>query len=70
MAPEMSTTEFSASFSQYNQQWLDHVARLEQRLQLLVTLKQGMELLLLVSSFLFFYLIDCIAKILDMPVIR
>ena len=65
----MSTigNEFGALFSQYNEQWLQHVARFEQKLQLLHTLKQGMELLLLVSSFLFYYLIDCIAQIMAMP---
>jgi len=59
--------EFAALLSQYNQQWLEHVAQFEQKLQLLQTLKQGMELLLLVSSFLLYYLIDCIAQVMAMP---
>ncbi len=65
----MSTAgnEIGVLFSQYQQQWLDHVARLDQKVQLLHTLKQGMEFLLLVSSFLFYYLIDCIAQIMSMP---
>ena len=65
----MGTTEneFGAPLSQYNELWLEHVARLEQQLQLMKTMKQGMELLLIVSSFLFYYLIDCIAQILAMP---
>jgi hypothetical protein len=65
----MSTTgnEFSAQLSQYNELWLAHVARFEQKLQLLHTLKQGVELLLLVSCFLLYYLIDCIAQIMAMP---
>ena len=56
--------------SQYNEQWLEHVARLEHKLQLLQTLKQGMELLILVCSYLFYYLIDCIAQVMAMPFIR
>ena len=65
----MSTlgNEFGILLGQYNEQWLDHVARLDAKLQLLHTLKQGVELLLLVSSFLFYYLIDCIAQIMAMP---
>jgi len=65
----MSTrgNEFGALLSQYNELWLEHVARFEHKLQLLQTAKQGMEFLLLVSSFLFYYLIDCIAQIIAMP---
>jgi len=65
----MSTAgnEFGALFSQYNVLWLDHVSRFEQKLQLLHTIKQGMEFLLLVSSFLFYYLIDCITQVMTMP---
>jgi hypothetical protein len=65
----MSTlgNEFGILLGQYNEQWLEHAARFEQKLQLLHTIKQGMELLLLVSSFLFYYLIDCIAQVIAMP---
>ena len=59
--------ELAAQFAQYNDYWLQHVARLDQKLQLLQTLKQGMELLLLVASFLFYYLIDCIAQVMALP---
>ena len=59
--------DIAALLVQYNEQWLDHVARIDQKMQLMQTLKQGMELLLLVSSFLFYYLIDCIAQIMAMP---
>ena len=59
--------EFTTLLGQYNELWLNHVSRFEQQLQLLKTLKQGMELLLLVSSFLFYYLIDCIAQVISMP---
>lgn len=59
--------DFTTLLGQYNEQWVEHVARLDQKLQLLQTLKQGMELLLLVSSFLFYYLIDCVAQIMSMP---
>ena len=59
--------EFAAQFAQYNEYWLQYVARFDQKLQLLQTLKQGMELLLLVASFLFYYLIDCIAQVMSMP---
>ena len=62
--------EFAVLLSQYNQYWLEHVARLEQKVHLLHVLKQGMELLLLVCSYLFFYLIDCVAQIMNMPIIR
>jgi hypothetical protein len=62
--------DFSTLLVQYNEQWVEHVARFEQKLQLLQTFKQGVELLLLVSSFLFYYLIDCIAQIMSMPFIR
>lgn len=62
--------DFSTLLGQYNEQWVEHVARLDQKMQLLQTLKQGMELLLLVSSFLFYYLIDCVAQIMSMPFIR
>ena len=55
---------------QYDQYWIDHVARLEQKTQILHTLKQGMELLLLVSSYLFFYLIDCVSQIMALPIVR
>jgi hypothetical protein len=56
--------------SRYEEQWLSHIAQFEHRLQLLQTLKQGMELLVLVCSFLFYYLIDCIAQIMAMPFFR
>ena len=65
----MSTlgNEFGVLLGQYNEQWLEHIARFEQKLQLLHTVKQGMEFLLLVGSFLIYYLTDCIAEILAMP---
>jgi hypothetical protein len=66
-APE---TGISTLLVQYDQYWLDHVARLEHKAQLLHTLKQGMELLLLVCSYLFFYLIDCISQVMSMPIVR
>ena len=59
--------ELAALLAQHQQQWLEHVARLEQKLQLLQTLKKGMELLLLVASYLFYYLMDCIAQVMAMP---
>ncbi len=59
--------DISTLLIQYNQYWMEHVARLEHKLQLLHTLKQGVELLLLVSSFLFYYLIDCVAQVMAMP---
>lgn len=64
----MSTlgNEFNILLGQYNEQWLEYVARLDAKLQLLHTLKQGMELLVLVSSFLFYYLTDCIAEVMLM----
>ena len=62
--------ELAVVLSQYNQQWLEHVAHFEHKLQLLHTLKQGTELLLLVGSYLIFYLVDCIAQIMNMPLIR
>ena len=55
---------------QYDQYWVEHVTRLEQKVQLLHTLKQGMELLLLVCSYLFFYLIDCVSQIMALPIVR
>ena len=66
----MSTlgNEIAVLFSQYNEQWLQDCSRLEQKLQLLHTLKQGMELLLLVSSFIFYFLTDCVAQVMDMPI--
>jgi hypothetical protein len=65
-----SGERFTALLVQYDQYWIDHVARLEHKVQLLRTLKQGMELLLLVSSYLFFYLIDCISQVMSLPVVR
>jgi hypothetical protein len=62
--------EFAVMLLQYDQYWMDHVARLEQKVQLLHTLKQGMELLLLVCSYLFFYLIDCVSQIMSLPIVR
>jgi hypothetical protein len=62
--------EFGALAGPYGELWLAHVARLDKRLQLLHTLKQGMEFLLLVCSYLFYYLIDCIAQIMSLPIIR
>ena len=62
--------DLGSLLSQYDEQWLGHVAQLEHRLQLLHTLKQGTELLLLVCSYLFYYLIDCISQIMAMPFFR
>jgi hypothetical protein len=62
--------EFAIHLAQYNQYWVEHVARVEHKLQLLQTLKQGTELLLLVCSYLFFYLIDCISQVMDLPLVR
>ena len=62
--------QLATLLGQYNEQWVAHVARLDQKAQLLQTLKQGVELLLLVSSFLFYYLIDCVAQIMSLPLIR
>jgi len=59
--------DLATLLAQHQQQWLEHVARLDQKVQLLHTLKQGMEFLLLVASFLFYYLIDCIAQVMAMP---
>ena len=55
---------------QYEQYWMEHVARREHKAQLLHTRKQGMELLLLVCSYLFFYLIDCVSQIMALPIVR
>ena len=57
----------TALLSQYDQEWSAQLARFEERLQLLQHLKHGMELLLLVVSYLIFYLLDCIAEIMAMP---
>ena len=67
---DMSTlgNEFGTLLGQYNEQWLEQLSRLDERLQLLRILKQGVELLLLVSSFLLYYLTDCIAQVLAMPI--
>jgi hypothetical protein len=62
--------EFTVLIAQYDQYWIEHVARLEHKVQLLRTLKHGMELLLLVCSYLFFYLIDCISQVINLPVVR
>jgi hypothetical protein len=62
--------EFAVMLLQYEQYWMEHVARLEHKAQLLHTLKQGMELLLLVCSYLFFYLIDCVSQIMALPIVR
>jgi hypothetical protein len=62
--------EFAVMLLQYEQYWMEHVARIEQKAQLLHTLKQGMELLLLVCSYLFFYLIDCVSQIMSLPIVR
>ena len=62
-----SGEELAVVFSQH---LADHAARLDHKLQLLHTLKQGTELLLLVSSYLFFYLIDCVSQVLSLPTIR
>lgn len=62
--------EFAVLLAQYDQYWTQHVAQIEHKLHLLKTLKQGMELLLLVASYLFFYLIDCISQVMDLPVVR
>ena len=62
--------KFAIMLLQYDEYWMDHIARLEHKVQLLHTLKQGMELLLLVCSYLFFYLVDCVSQILAMPLVR
>ena len=65
-----SGEELANLLAQYDEYWLQHVARIEQKIHLLHTLKQGVELLLLVSSYLFYYLIDCVAQIMALPIIR
>lgn len=60
--------EFAILLSQYQQGRLEYIAWIDQKIQLLQTLKQGMELLLLVSSYLIFYLMDCIAEVMAMPI--
>lgn len=57
----------AALLSQYDQEWSAQLAQFEDRLQLLQHLKHGMELLLLVGSYLIFYLLDCIAEIMALP---
>jgi hypothetical protein len=57
----------AALLVQYEQEWIAHVAQLDQKLQLLQTAKHGMELLLLVGSYLIFYLLDCIAEVMALP---
>ena len=53
--------------SQYQQDWLEHVARIDAKLRLWVSLKQGVELLALVGSYLIFYFLDCFTEIVTMP---
>ena len=59
--------ELGALLNQYEQSWRTHVARFEQTLYRLHILKQGVELLLLVSSYLIYYFLDCIAVVMAMP---
>ncbi len=68
-AQKMVTTaqDFAALLSQYQQEWVAYTAQVEQQIQLLRTLKHGMELFLLVGSYLVFYLVDCIAEVMAMP---
>ncbi|MBI3042438.1 MAG: hypothetical protein HYY78_06400 [Betaproteobacteria bacterium] len=64
---EAAAEEFAAVRSRYEQYWAAQVARLEQTLYRLHILKQGVELLLLVSSYLIYYFLDCIAVVIAMP---
>ena len=59
--------ELAVLLSQYQQERLETITWIEQKLQLLQTLKQGMELLLLVGSYVIFYLVDCISQVLSLP---
>lgn len=65
-----SGKEIATLLVQYDQYWSGHVAQIEQKTQLLHTLKQGMELLLLVSSYLVYYLVDCISQVMSLPIVR
>ncbi|OGA24622.1 MAG: hypothetical protein A3I02_01550 [Betaproteobacteria bacterium RIFCSPLOWO2_02_FULL_67_26] len=62
----MDTTaeELAVLLAQYQQERLEYLAWFEQQLQLLQTLKHGVELLLLVVSYLIYYLADCVAEVL------
>lgn len=68
-AQKMVTTvqDLAVLLSQYEQEWVAYTAQIEQQVQLLRTLKRGMELFLLVVSYLVFYLVDCIAEVMAMP---
>lgn len=59
--------ELAVLLSQYQQERLEYIAWFEQKFQLLQTLKQGTELLLLVGSYVIFYLVNCVAEVLSLP---
>jgi len=53
--------------SQYQETWLGYVSHVEAKLRMLQVLKQGVELLVLVGSYLIFYFIECFTEVLSMP---
>jgi hypothetical protein len=57
-----ATPNLTSQLAQYKAEWSAYVKRMDDRLHLLRTLKQGTELLLLVSAFLVYYLISCLAQ--------
>jgi len=59
--------QFKAVWVQYSEDWAQYVARIEARLRALQIAKQGMELFLLVGSYLILYFIECFTEVLAMP---
>lgn len=57
-----STPDVTTRLAQYKEEWLAYVKRVDSRLERLETLKQGVELLVLVCAFLFYYLIVCLTQ--------
>lgn len=62
--PVMTTTapEFASRLAQYKAEWSAYVKRVDARVELLRTLKQGTLLLLLACAFLLYYLISCLEQ--------
>jgi len=54
--------DLTTQLAQYKAEWAVHVKRVDEKIKLLRTLKQGTELLLLASAFLLYYLISCLVQ--------
>lgn len=61
-----ATPEFTNRLAQYKAEWEAYVKRVDSRVNLLRTLKQGTLLMLLACAFLLYYLISCLEQAISL----